>query len=58
MLFRSEQLSDQGFTSYVFEDGGMLHVVAGREDSLDDALKLQKKLRELGYQTLILAARD
>lgn len=56
--FLAEQLSDQGFPSYVFEDGGIIHVVAGREDSIEDALKLQEKLRELGYQTLILAAKD
>ena len=56
--FLAEQLSDQGFPSHVFEDGGMLHVVAGREDSLDDAIALQEKLRALGYQTLIIAARD
>ena len=56
--FLAEQLSDQGFSSYVLEDGDIIHVVAGREDSLDDALKLQRKLRDLGYQTLIIAAKD
>ena len=56
--FLAEQLEEQGFSSYVFEDGGVVHVVAGKEDSLDEALKLQQKLRNLGYQTLIIAAKD
>lgn len=54
--FLAEQLMDQGFDSYVMEDDAMLHVIAGREDSLDDALKLQKRLRDLGYRTMIVAA--
>ena len=53
--FLAEQLADQGFKSLVFEEGGLLHVVAGKEDSLEDALKLQAKLRELGYRTMIVA---
>lgn len=53
--FLAEQMLDQGFYSYVIEDGSMLHVVAGKENSLEDALKLQKKLRELGYRTMIIA---
>ena len=54
--FLAEQLADQGFESYVAKGDGMLRVVAGKEDSLEDALKLQRKLRELGYQTLIVAS--
>ena len=53
--FMAEQLVDQGFTSYILDDNSILHVVVGREDCLEDALKLQKKLRELGYHTLIVA---
>lgn len=53
--FLAEQLSDQGFESVVLDEGGLLHVVAGKEDSLEDALKLQAKLRELGYRTMIVA---
>ena len=55
--FLAEQLEDQGFSSYVFEEDGIVHVVAGKEDSLEDALEIQKKLRDLGYQTLIIAAK-
>lgn len=53
--FLAEQLMDQGFLGYVSEDDGMLHVIAGKESSLEDAVKLQKRLRELGYRTLIVA---
>lgn len=53
--FLAEQLADQGFASEVLEEGSLLHVVAGREDSLEDALKLQAKLRDLGYRTMIVA---
>ena len=41
----------------MFEEDGIVHVVAGKEDSLEDALEIQKKLRDLGYQTLIIAAK-
>ncbi len=53
--FMAEQLMDQGFESYVMEDDAMLRVIVGREDSLEDALKLQRKLRDLGYRTMIVA---
>lgn len=53
--FMAEQLMDQGFDSYVMEDDAMLRVIVGREDSLEDALKLQQKLRDLGYRTMIVA---
>lgn len=53
--FLAEQLKEQGFLSCVFEDDDMIHVVVGKEDSLEDALKMQKKLREMGYRTLIVA---
>lgn len=55
--FLADQLEDQGFSSYVFEEDGIVHVVAGKEDSLEDALEIQNKLRNLGYQTLIIAAK-
>lgn len=54
--FLAEQLADQGFDSYVFEEDQILHVVAGREKSLENALMLQKKLRDLGYVTMVVSA--
>ncbi len=54
--FMAEQLADQGIAAYVQEEAGLLHVVAGKEDSLEDALKLQRKLRSLGYHTMIVAS--
>lgn len=54
--FLAEQLTDQGFDSYVFEEDQILHVVAGREKSLENALMLQKKLRDLGYVTMVVSA--
>lgn len=56
--FLAEELVDQGFTSYVFEEDGILHVVVGRERMLDDALNLQKKLRDLNYQTMIVSSEN
>lgn len=52
--FLAQQLADQGFFSMVSDGGGILHVIAGREHSVEDALQLQKKLRELGYHTMIV----
>ena len=54
--FMAEQLTDQGFDSYVFEEDQILHVIAGKEDSLENALKLQIKLRDLGYVTMVVSA--
>lgn len=54
--FLAEQLQDQGFMSFVFRDEGILHVVVGKENSLEDALKLQEKLRKLGYRTMIVSS--
>lgn len=54
--FLAEQLTDQGFDSYVLEEDQILHVVAGREKSLENALMLQKKLRDLGYVTMVVSA--
>lgn len=52
--FLAEQLADQGFTSFVFEEDDMLHVAVGKETTIEAALKLQEKLRGLGYQTMII----
>lgn len=54
--FMAEQLADQGFDSYVFEEDQILHVVAGKESSLENVLKLQKELRNLGYVTMVVSA--
>ena len=54
--FLAEQLMEQGFLGYVYEDDEMIHVVAGKVDTLEEALKLQKKLRGLGYRTMIIAS--
>lgn len=53
--FLADQLEDQGFFSYVYEDDGIFHVVVGKEDSIEDAQKLERQLRNMGYQTLIIA---
>lgn len=54
--FLAEQLADQGFVSYVLEEDQILHVVAGRENTLENALKLQKELRDLGYVTMVVSS--
>lgn len=53
--FLAEQLMDQGFESFVAKEVGLFRVVAGKEDSLEDAVALKGKLRDLGYRTLIVA---
>lgn len=54
--YLAEQLEAEGFQSYVLKEDGIFHVTVGREESLEDALDLQKRLREAGYQTMIIAA--
>lgn len=54
--YLAEQLEAEGFQSYVLKEDGNFHVTVGREESLEDALDLQKRLREAGYQTMIIAA--
>ena len=54
--FLAQQLTDQGFYSYVVKDDDMLRVIVGKENSLDNALKLQDELRNLGYVTMVVSA--
>lgn len=54
--FLAEQLVEQGFESFVHKDDGMIRVVAGKVDTLDEALKLQRKLRDLGYRTMMIVS--
>lgn len=54
--FMAQQLTDQGFYSYVVKDDDMLRVIVGKENSLDNALKLQDELRNLGYVTMGVSA--
>lgn len=54
--FLAPQLTDQGFYSYVVKDDDMLRVIVGKENSLDNALKLQDELRNLGYVTMVVSA--
>lgn len=55
--YLADQLLSQGFTSYVYEEDGMLHVIVGRVESLEDAVKLQEKLRRFDYPTMIVSSR-
>lgn len=52
--FMAEQLEEKGFSAELFEEDGIIHVAAGREKTVDDAMQLQKKLRCLGYSTMIV----
>ncbi len=54
--FLAQQLTDHGFYSYVVKDDDMLRVIVGKENSLDNALKLQDELRNLGYVTMVVSA--
>lgn len=54
--FLAEQLEDQGFKSYVWKEDGMYHVIAGKENTVEEAFDMQKKLRRLGYRTMIISA--
>lgn len=55
--YLAQELMSQGFKSHIYEEAGMLHVIVGREDSLEDAVKLQAKLRLFDYPTLIVSSR-
>lgn len=55
--YLAQELMSQGFKSHIYEEEGMLHVIVGREDSLEDAVKLQAKLRLFDYPTLIVSSR-
>lgn len=54
--YLAEELLSQGFTSYIYEEGGLLHVIVGRTRTLDEALELQKKLRLFDYPTMIVSS--
>ncbi|MBO5371259.1 MAG: N-acetylmuramoyl-L-alanine amidase [Lachnospiraceae bacterium] len=53
--FLAEQLKAQGFDSFVFKLDEVIHVIAGRENSIEEALDLQTHLRRLGYVTMIIS---
>lgn len=53
--FLREQLEDQGFFVQIRRDEPYNAVIVGSEPSLEDALALQKQLRQLGYDTLIVS---
>ena len=54
--YLAEELMSQGFQSHVFEDEGMLHVIVGRVGTLEEAVKLQAKLRLFDYPTMIVSS--
>lgn len=52
--YMREQLESQGYLATVRREGPYYAVIAGREDSLDDARALQNQLRQDGYDTLVV----
>ncbi len=54
--YLAEELLSQGFASYVYQEGGILHVIVGRTGTLEEALELQKKLRMFDYPTMIVSS--
>lgn len=55
--FLAEQLKAQGFDIFVFNENGIIFVVAGKEDNIEDALELQEYLRRMGYMTMVVSSR-
>ncbi|MCM1257523.1 MAG: N-acetylmuramoyl-L-alanine amidase [Roseburia sp.] len=55
--YLAQELMSQGFTSYVYEEEGMLHVIVGRVGTLEEAVALQQKLRLFDYPTMIVSSR-
>ncbi len=53
--FLAEQLKNQGFDAFVFEEDGIIHVIAGKERTIENALNMQRQLRKLGYVTMIIS---
>lgn len=53
--FLQEQLEDQGFFVQIRREDPYEAVIVGSEPSLEDAAALQKQLRQMGYDTLIVS---
>lgn len=53
--FLTEQLKGQGFEAFAFEEDGIIHVVAGKERTIENAWNMQNQLRKLGYITMIIS---
>lgn len=53
--FLQEQLEDLGFSVQIRRDEPYYAVVVGSEPSLEDAAVLQQRLRQMGYDTLIVS---
>lgn len=52
--YMREQLESQGYLATVRREDPYYAVIAGREDSLEDAMALQTRLRQDGYDTLVV----
>lgn len=52
--YMREQLESQGYLASIRREGPYYAVIAGREDSLEDAMTLQNRLRQDGYDTLVV----
>lgn len=53
--YMAEQLREKGIESFVYRDSGVIHVIAGNLDNIEDAVYLQGRLRNLGYMTMIVS---
>lgn len=54
--YLAEELESQGFSSYVYVEDGMQHIIVGRVDTLEEAVDLQQKLRLFDYPTMIVSS--
>lgn len=54
-LFLEEQLEELGFYAQIRREEPYYAVIAGAEPSLEDAVTLQNRLRQMGYDTLIVS---
>lgn len=52
--YMAEQLQEKGIDAYTYEDSGIIHVIAGNVNNLEDAVRLQGRLRGMGYFTMIV----
>ena len=47
-------LQEKGYPAYILQDGELYKVQAGAFSQLDNAIRMEQKLREDGYCTLIV----
>lgn len=51
-----EELLEQDFPAYIDDSGPFLAVQVGRFSDLEDAVQLERRLKQAGYETLVVSS--